>query len=237
MVFLSLPAAKFVKALIVVPAFNESQIIYSVLETLPKKITGISSIEVVVINDGSVDDTQKEVSKANIKLLSHIINRGLGAAIKTGLTYAKENNFDIMITFDGDGQHNPLDIKRIVKPLIKREADLVIGSRFRSKQKAPWDRLIINWLANAATLMFFGVATTDSQSGLRAFSKKAINLIDYKADRMDFSSEILMEAKRNKLKIAEVPTTLIYTTYSRKKGQKNINAFSVLAKILVRLFR
>lgn len=191
----------------------------------------------VVINDGSTDDTEKEVRRAKIKALNHIVNRGLGAAIKTGLHYAKENNFDIMVTFDGDGQHNPSDLVRIVKPILQKKADLVIGSRFKSKQKAPIDRLVINWLANLATLIFFSVASSDSQSGLRVFSKKALGLIDYKADRMDFSSEILLEAKRHKLKIVEVPATLIYTPYSRKKGQKNVNAIFVFAKFLVRIFR
>lgn len=225
------------KALIVVPAFNESKVIYSVLKTLPKKINGLSPIDVIVINDGSTDSTTEEAQRAKVKVIRHIINRGLGAAIKTGIDYARNNKYDVLVTFDGDGQHNPADIQKIVNPILEKKGDLIVGSRFKKNQKAPFDRLIINWLANVATLIFFGVTTSDSQSGLRAFSKKAINLIEYKADRMDFSSEILLEAKRNKLKMLEVPATLIYTAYSRKKGQKNINSLNVFVKFLVRLFR
>lgn len=225
------------RAIIIVPAFNEAKILYSVLKNLPSKINGLSKIETLVVNDGSTDETIEQAKKAKVKVVNHLINRGLGAAIKTGLDFAKAHNYDILITFDGDGQHNPHDINEIVKPIIKKEADLVIGSRFKKNQNAPLDRLIINWLANTATLIFFGVFTSDSQSGLRAFSKKAILLINYKADRMDFSSELLLEAKRNKLVIKEVPTTLIYTEYSRKKGQKNINSINIFAKFLVRLFR
>jgi len=226
-----------VKAQIIVPAFNESQIIFKVLTSLPKKLKGISVIETILVNDGSQDDTLKQAKKANVQTVSHAINRGLGAAIKTGLELAKKKSADIAITFDGDGQHDPADIAKIVEPIIKKKADLVIGSRFKKLQNVPIDRLILNWFANLATLMMFGVISTDSQSGLRAFSKKALNLIDFKGERMDFSSEILLEAKKHNLIIAEVPIKAIYTPYSRTKGQKNLNSLAVFGRFLVKVFR
>lgn len=225
------------KAVIVLPAYNEASVIRQVIANLPKKLNGISNLEYVVINDGSTDQTGAIAKKEGIKILSHIINRGLGAAIKTGIDYAKSQDVDLFVTFDSDGQHNPRDIQKVINPILQEKADLVIGTRFKNKQKVPLDRLIINKLANLATLLFFGVLTTDSQSGLRAFSKKAIKHIDFKADKMDFSSEILLEAKRHNLKVIEVPIDLIYTPYSREKGQKNMNALSIFAKFLVRLYR
>ena len=201
------------KAQIIVPAFNESQIIFKVLTSLPKKLKGISVIETILVNDGSQDDTLKQAKKANVQTVSHAINRGLGAAIKTGLELAKTKSADIA------------------------KADLVIGSRFKKLQNVPIDRLILNWFANLATLMMFGVISTDSQSGLRAFSKKALNLIDFKGERMDFSSEILLEAKKHNLIIAEVPIKAIYTPYSRTKGQKNLNSLAVFGRFLVKVFR
>ncbi len=237
MAFLLLPARKSVKALIIVPAFNESKIIYKVLKSLPKKINGISHIDTVLINDGSVDSTALEAQRAQVKVVSHIINRGLGAAIKTGLEIAKRKSLDLAITFDGDGQHNPKDIQKMVDPIISKQADLVVGSRFKKRQPLPLDRIIINWLANFVTFILSGILSTDSQSGLRAFSKKAINLIDFKADRMEFSSEILLEAKRNNLKVVEVPIDAIYTDYSRKKGQKNLNAIPVFSRLVLKLLR
>lgn len=225
------------KLVIVVPALNESQVIYKVLKSIPKKFKGITKTELLVINDGSQDETQQEAKRAHAVVLNHLINRGLGAAIKTGKDYSLRQKADLMVTFDGDGQHDPRDIGKVIKPIIKNSADLVIGSRFKKIQRAPIDRLILNWIANLATFIIFGVYSTDSQSGLRAFSKGALRLIEFKADRMDFSSEILLEAKKNKLRIAEVPIKAIYTNYSREKGQKNTNAFPIFGRFLVRLLR
>ena len=232
-----MPATNKVKAVIVIPAFNESAVIYKVLKSLPKKIKGISSLEVIVVDDGSRDKTAHQVSKAKVKVISHSINRGVGAATKTGIDFAKKSNADIVITFDADGQHDPIDIKKLVSPIISQKADLVVGSRFKKRQKIPLDRFILNWFANFITFALFGVFSTDSQSGLKAFSKKTIDLIEFKSDRMDFSSEILAEAKRNNLPIVEVPIKAIYTDYSRKKGQKNLNAIPIFVRLLVKLFR
>ena len=232
-----MPATKAVKVVIVIPVFNESKVIYKVLKSIPKKIQGVSELNVIVINDGSTDNSQFEVRRAGISIVNHVINRGLGAAIKTGMEYAREKKTDIMVTFDGDGQHDPSDIEKIIFPIIQKKADLVIGSRFKKSKNVPLDRFFLNWFANFITFLFYGVATTDSQSGLRALSQKALNLIDFKGERMDFSSEILLEAKRNNLKIEEVSIRAIYTVYSRKKGQRNLNAIPTFSRFLVRLLR
>lgn len=225
------------KAVVIVPALNEAKVIGEVLEGLPKRLKGISSLSVLVVDDGSSDSTFQVAQKAGALVLRHVVNRGLGAAIKTGLSWARAKNADLAITFDADGQHNPQDLPKIASPILKKEADLVIGSRFREKQNIPLDRLIINWFANLATLIFFGAFSTDSQSGFRAFSKKAMSLIDFKADRMDFSSEILLEANKHNLKVVEVPIKAIYTPYSRAKGQKNTNAIPIFSRFLLKIFR
>ena len=222
------------KLVIIIPAFNESAVIFKVLSSLPKKFKGVSNSQVLVVNDGSGDNTAQEAQRAKSHVINHLLNRGVGAATKTGIEFAKKQNADIVVTFDADGQHDPNDIQKIIDPIVKKRADLVIGSRFKKKQKIPLDRFLLNWFANLVTFLLFGIFSTDSQSGLRAFSKKAIQLIDFKGDRMDFSSEILLEAKRNKLKIVEIPIKVIYTPYSRKKGQKNINAFSILVRFLIK---
>lgn len=223
------------KAIIVTPAFNESTVIFDVLKSLPKKLPGVSDIQVVVVDDGSFDQTRELVQKAHVRVIRHLLNRGAGAATKTGIEYAKSQNADIIISFDADGQHDATDLPKLIFPVISGQADLVIGSRFLQKQKIPLDRLLIKWLATLATLIMFGVFSTDSQSGLRAFSKKAADIIDFKADRMDFSSEILLEAKRHNLKVVEVPTKAIYSRYSREKGQKNVHAVSIFARFLIKL--
>lgn len=225
------------KLVIIVPALNEGQVILKTLKFLPKKIKNFSNIDIVVINDGSTDNTKSQALKAKAIVISHVVNRGLGAAIKTGLEWAREQNADAVVTFDADGQHDAKDIQRLLKPIVKGKADLAIGSRFKVRQNVPIDRLLINWGANFISFLFFGVRSTDTQSGLRAFSKKAISKIDYKADRMEFSSEILIEAKRHNLKVSEIPIRAIYTDYSRNKGQKNLNAIPVFARFLVKFLR
>lgn len=225
------------KLLVIIPAFNEAKVIADVIKGLPKSIRGVSKIDLVVVDDGSGDSTGAKARNAGAKVIRHNINRGLGAAIKTGLEFAKRTKIDIAVTFDGDGQHNPQDLEKLIRTIIEKKADVVIGSRFMTFQKIPIDRLIINWFANFITLIFFGAFSTDSQSGLRAFSKKAIENLNLRTDRMAISSEILLEAKRNNLVIMEVPSTAIYTQYSRKKGQKNTNAIPILTRFLVKLLR
>lgn len=225
------------KLVIVIPAFNESQVIFKVLRALPRNLDGISDISVIVVDDGSQDKTSLEAKRARVHVIRHFLNRGVGAATKTGLEWAKKNGADIVVTFDADGQHAPEDIKGLIRPIILQKADIVIGSRLRGKHKMPVDRFLINWLANFVTLVLFGVFSTDSQSGLRAFSKHAVELLDFKFDRMEFSSEVLLEAKRSKLKVVEIPTKAIYTKYSRTKGQKNTNALPIFTRFLVRILR
>lgn len=225
------------KALIVIPALNESQTIAKVISGLPKDINGVL-FDCLVVDDGSTDGTSASVPrKPNVKVLRHLINRGAGAATRTGIEYAKSTKYDMLITFDADGQHSAYDLEKLILPILTQNADLVIGSRLKNRQKMPTDRLLINWIANLTTFLFFGVLSTDSQSGLKAFSKKAIDLIDIKSDRMEFSSEILLEAKKHDLKVVEVPTSAIYTKYSRQKGQRNLNGLPILARFIIKLLR
>lgn len=224
------------KAAIIVPAFNEEATIKMVIDELKKqKIWGLKK-EIVVINDGSVDSTAKIAHRENATVISHVINRGLGAALSTGLKYVKKNKFDIAITFDADGQHKAKDLERLIKPILKNKADIVIGARQFNKEGMPIDRKIINTFANIITYILFNVLVSDSQSGLRAFSNKAIQLIEIRTNRMEVSSELLRQAKVKKLKVKEIPISAIYTNYSKIKGQKNINAINILMKMLIYKF-
>ncbi len=226
------------KRLVIVPAFNEGRVIYDTLISLKKSLKTKGKFSILVIDDGSSDNTLFQAKKARVKVLRHRMNRGLGGALGTGLEYAKRNNYDLAVTFDADGQHHPKDLLKLIKPIENRKADICIGTRTLSKQgQMPVDRKIINWLSNFATYLLFGIWTSDSQSGFRAFSKKALNLIQIKTERMEVSSEIFSEIKRHKLKFKEIPITVIYTDYSRSKGQANLNAFNVLYKLLLRLAR
>lgn len=226
------------KRLVIIPAFNEGKVIYKTLIDLKKAIKSKGKFDILVIDDGSTDNTFSQARKAKVNVLCHRLNRGLGGALGTGFEYAKRFNYDLAVTFDADGQHHPQDLLKLIKPIENRQADIVIGTRTLSKKgQMPLDRKIINWLSNFVTFIFFAIWTSDSQSGFRAFSKKALRLIQIKTQRMEVSSEIFSEIKRHRLKLKEIPITVIYTDYSRLKGQANLNSFNVLYKLLLRLVR
>ncbi|OGG16319.1 hypothetical protein A3D78_06835 [Candidatus Gottesmanbacteria bacterium RIFCSPHIGHO2_02_FULL_39_14] len=226
-----------VNLLIGIPAYNEAKILGRVLKSLPRKIPGIANINVLVVDDGSTDGTAKVAESAGIIVARHLVNRGLGGALKTVFAYARKNNFDFLVTMDADGQHDSQDLTRILTPLINKRNDVVIGSRWLKPNSAPFSRRFMNKLANYVTLIFFGISTTDSQSGFRAFNKKSIAAVNLQTDGMEVSSEIFREIISHKLSVREVPIKAIYTDYSKKKGQSLANAPNVLIQLLLRLLR
>ncbi len=223
------------ETIIAIPAFNEASVISSVIAHVREIVPDAT---IIVIDDGSSDATKQVVEQEHVLVIRHQINRGLGGAIGTALAWARRQHADILVTIDADGQHDPHDIITAMEPIISHEADIVIGSRMVGKKYAmPIDRRIINRVANFVTSIMFGVTTTDSQSGFRVFGKKAIEGILIKTNRMEVSSEIFAEISRLHLRLAEVPIKVIYTSYSRQKGQTNMNALAVMFRLFLRLFR
>lgn len=224
------------RLLIIVPAYNEAKIIGYVLRSLPKKIKNIDSISTVVVDDGSTDKTADIARRNRCFVVRHIINRGLGAALGTGFEYALRTNATVIVTFDADGQHKQKDIIRIIAPLLAGTADVVIGSRLLSLKGMPLVRLVVIFFSNLFTMLLTNMWTTDSQSGLRAFSRHSLERIKISSLGMEVSSEIFEKIKKNKLRLAEVPITPIYTSYSLKKGQKISNAPNVAWRLLLQQF-
>ena len=158
-----------------IPCYNEALAIGSVV--LKLKLARKYVDEVLVVDDGSTDGTVEVATAAGAAVVSHGVNKGYGAAIRTCFNYAKENNFDVLITLDGDGQHNPSCIPDFIKVLKTSEADVIIGSRFLAKNKLspiPKYRIVGMKVLNLFTRLVGKVKTTDSQSGYRAYSRRAI---------------------------------------------------------------
>jgi glycosyltransferase involved in cell wall biosynthesis len=221
---------------VVIPAYNEAQVIGATLAALPARIEGADQVTVVVVDDGSSDNTAEIVRACGderVVLLRHALNRGLGGALGTGLEYARRNGADFAVTYDADGQHAPDDIPKVIAPLIAGKAQAVIGSRLLTRKGMPWYRIVGNFGLNIITFFFFGVWTTDSQSGLRAFSRAALEKLELRNDRMEVSSEFIREIRRKKLKFTEVPIQAIYTDYSLAKGQSNWNAFNIIFRLFL----
>lgn len=225
------------KLLIGIPAYNEGKVIGNVIKSLTKSALNRNNTDILVVDDGSTDSTFTEAEKQGVITLKHILNRGLGGSLKTIISYAKYKNYDILVTFDADGQHDPSDIPKLIEPIIKGEKDVVIGSRWRLSKNVPLSRLIINKFANLITYFLFSFWTSDSQSGLRALNKKALSQINLQSDGMEVSSEFFREIFINKLRFQEVPITVRYTSYSQAKGQKLSNAPNVFFHLFMRLLR
>ncbi len=218
------------KYYIVVPVYNEERIITAVIKEIKK--AGYKNI--IAVDDGSTDNTFKELKKNKLIALKHIINRGKGAAAKTGFEAAKILNATVVITMDGDGQHNPKNIDTMLKSL-RKGYDVVLGSRFIKHNNVPLLKRLANQCGNLFTWIAYGLWVNDSQSGFRAYNSIALKKITTKHDKYEFDSEIIREIARNKLKFVEIPIEVRYTKYSMSKLQKQsfINGLRTLLRILI----
>lgn len=210
------------KVTAVVPAYNEEETIGRVLGSLHGYVS-----EVVVVDDGSADATGMIAREKGAIVCRHVINRGQGAALKTGIDCALERGADIIVTFDADGQHCPEEIAELTGPVEGGRAEAALGSRFM-KSEVPFARKFLLKAALVFTRVTSGLKVTDTHNGLRAFSREAAKKIRITQDGFAHASEILNEISRLKLRYEEVPTTLRYTEYSRKKGQGIGSFFRIL---------
>lgn len=216
---------------IVIPAYNESEVIEEVIREIQK--TG--DHQIIVVDDGSKDATfEKAVSSPGVIALRHRINRGKGAATKTGIVAANRLGADIVVTMDGDGQHDPTDIEALIKPIVDGDCDVVLGARPKVKGEMPVIKIIANKIGNIVTWLLYGLHVSDSQSGLRAYSRYAAMIIDTKADKYEYDSKVIREINNNRLRFTEVPIRVRYTEYSMGKPQKQgfINGIKTVVRMI-----
>ena len=215
---------------IIIPAFNEEQVIKGVIKEIQKE----GYRQIIVIDDGSEDNTYFEALSNGVIVLRHMLNRGKGAAVKTGIEAGKLLGAQRIITFDADGQHNAKDITKLLTK-INQGWDVVLGARRLNRKQMPLVKVVANYLGNFFTWVIYGIWVTDSQSGLRGYSKKALNLIDTKHDRYEYDSEVLREIVRYKLRYIEAPVDVRYTKYSMSKIQKQslVNGVKTLIRLII----
>lgn len=220
---------------IVIPAYNEEKTIRTVLSNI--KTTGVGS-EIIVVDDGSEDKTYELALEEGVFVLRHLINRGLGAAIITGIMAALQTDADIIVTFDADLQHDPNDIEALVKPIINDEADVTIGSRFLHKdsyKEMPFQKVIGNKLLDFFTSLIAGRKISDSQSGLRAFKRESLEGLDIVCDRYAVSSELIVELSKRDLRTIEVPIRARYL--QKKRGTTVISGIGIFFDLLLKKIR
>jgi polyprenyl-phospho-N-acetylgalactosaminyl synthase len=216
---------------LVIPVFNEETVISDVvgqaLRTFPN---------IVCVDDGSRDRSAAALEHSGAHVLRHPINLGQGAALQTGLTYALGRpGAEYFVTFDADGQHQVEDVPRLIEPLRAGEADVVLGSRFLD-HAGDVPRLKQAVLRTASVLSGSSrkLRLTDAHNGLRAFNRAAASRLDITMNGMAHASEIVDFLASSTLRVREVPVTVLYTDYSRSKGQSLINGVNILFDLSIR---
>lgn len=220
---------------LILPAYNEGRVIYDIVKDLGQalKKTGYKT-KIIVVDDGSRDDTAKQAREAGAHVIEHVLNTGTGGATATGLSYAQQNGFDIAATLDADGQHDPQDVIKGIGLMSKGEADLLIGSRLIDSEGMSRVKVLGNRGLSFVTYVVFGINVTDSQSGMRIFSRTALDRLKWRTAGYEFCSEMLWRARQQKLRIKEYPIKAIYTDYSISKGQNNWNAVNIIKSLIQR---
>ena len=214
---------------VVIPLYNEAPVIGDV-------VRGVRTVfpDVVCVDDGSRDESAVVAAEAGAVVVRHAVNLGQGAALQTGLTYVlRDPEMRYVVTFDADGQHQVSDAAEMVAILRRGEVDVVFGSRFLEDQ--PRVRLGKRLFLRAAVTysnLSTHVRLTDAHNGLRALSRRATQTLDIRQDRMAHASEIVSQIGRAKLPWVEHPVHILYTDYSRAKGQSMFNAVNIVVDLL-----
>lgn len=209
---------------VIVAAYNEGPRLGDTLRGLCAAYPNV-----VVVDDGSKDDTAAVARRHPVWLVRHLFNCGQGAALQTGIDFALRQGAAIIVTFDADGQHAVSDIEVLAGPVRKGDAEVVLGSRFLGRTVGlPLTRRVVLKLAVLFTRLFSGVRVTDAHNGLRALSRRAAERIRITQDRMAHASEILDQVRLAGLRYREVPVTVVYSEESLQKGQSSWGAVRIV---------
>jgi glycosyltransferase involved in cell wall biosynthesis len=212
---------------LVIPAYNEAAVIGRIVDDLASL-----GHTVVVVDDGSTDETGSKASAAGAIVLTHPINLGQGAALQSGIQFALRNGADYIVTFDADGQHRAADVDGLIAALLMNHADFALGSRFLGGTVAmPLARRLLLMAATWFTRLTTGLNVSDTHNGLRAMTRRGASCIKLRQNRMAHASELLDEIARSGLRYVEVPVTIEYSQYSLAKGQRLTDSLRILVDL------
>ena len=216
---------------LIVPCYNEGPVIFDVLtharETFPN---------IVAVNDGSRDDSAAQIRAAGAHLVNHPVNLGQGAAIQTGVEYARSQpGARYFVTFDADGQHQVKDVVRMVERLRAEPVDIIVGTRFagQDNSQVPWIKRAVLKAVVLLSPRTKKLGLSDAHNGLRAFNRKVADEMNIRMNGMSHASEIVTMIDNNGWRVDEEPVDILYTEYSMSKGQSLINGVNILADGLV----
>jgi glycosyltransferase involved in cell wall biosynthesis len=215
---------------VVIPLYNEAAVIAAVIAELRERFE-----HVVCVDDGSTDDSGSVAERAGGRVLRHPYNLGQGAALQTGIEYARSQpGAQYLVTFDADGQHRVVDAVAMVELARAEDVAIVFGSRFLDDRTKPGAlKRIVLKTAVAVTNLTTGLRLTDAHNGLRVIRTDAARGIHLQQDRMAHATEIVLQLRRTGLPWREFPVEVLYTDYSKAKGQSLLNAVNILVDLIV----
>jgi len=194
------------KTCILIPSYNEESTIGEVVKKLK-----FNDLEVIVIDDGSTDETSKIASEAGAIVMRHVKNLGKGISLKEGFDFVlRMTNFDSIIIMDGDGQHSPDDVPALIKHAEEKEGDIIVGNRMTYVKNMPFIRLATNRFMSFLLSLMCRQHIPDTQCGFRLIKRKVLEQLDLKTKKYDLDSEILIKASKKHFKIVSVPVKTIY---------------------------
>lgn len=214
---------------LVIPCYNEGSVIQEVIENARQTFPNI-----VAVNDGSADDSAARIHAGGAHLVNHPVNLGQGAAIQTGVEYArKQPGAQYFVTFDADGQHQVKDVVAMLDRLRSEDVDIIVGTRF-GRPRAEDDQVPLIKRIVLKTVVMLSPRTrrlglTDAHNGLRVFNKRVADELNLRMNGMSHASEFVSLMDEKKWRVAEQPVDILYTEYSMSKGQSLINGVNILA--------
>lgn len=220
------------KLIVTIPAYNEEKTIAEVIESVPKKIQGIDKIEILVVDDGSSDDTAKIAESKGVLVIKHMQNQGLAKTFDDALNKAVEMGADIIVNTDADNQYDQKEIPKLVEPILNNEADMVLGSRFKGKiEYMPLQKKLGNRFATFVVNFVSNAKVSDAQTGFRAFSRDAAMQLNVQSN-YTYTQETIIQAMFKGLKIAEVPVE-----FRKREGKSrlisNIGIYAMRAGLTI----
>ena len=216
---------------LIVPCYNEGTVIFDVLTSARETFPNI-----VGVNDGSADDSAAQIRAAGAHLVDHPVNLGQGAAIQTGVEYARaQPGAKYFVTFDADGQHQVKDVMRMIERLRTEPLDIIVGTRFAGQENSqvPWIKRAVLKTVVMLSPRTKKLGLTDAHNGLRAFNRRVAEEMNIRMNGMSHASEIVSMIDKHGWRVDEEPVDILYTEYSMSKGQSLINGVNILADGLV----
>ena len=215
---------------VVIPCYNEARVVKETVSQVVEK-----GYSVIVVDDCSKDGSKKQLRGLPIYYLRHRVNLGQGAALQTGIDYAKKKGAKYFVTFDADGQHDGNDIAGMIDLIELEKSDIVFGSRFLpgAKTNASGSRTFVLNMARYINYVVSGVLLSDAYNGLRLFDRHAADVIRLTENKMAHATEFQVLAAKNRLRVSEYPNNIRYTPYSTGKGLRNWDGIKIFFEILL----